>query len=89
MSAIKKGDLVMIKAGPNKRHCTFAGQIATTVEPFDLLGLKTWSLSPTTFDLDFREIVWPEKYLKKIDPPSTGEYDRVPVRKKQPKEVTA
>lgn len=28
-------------------------------------------------------------WLRKIDPPSTGEYDGVPVRKTEPKEVMA
>lgn len=36
---------------------------------------------------EFGEISWATHRLKKIDPPSTGEYDRVPVRKTEPAEV--
>lgn len=90
MSAIKKGDLVIVARGmtccgtptgtegtifvvtrftnANPQKCLSCGAI-TSIAGATGDGVKQ------PYDID---------RLKKIDPPATGEYDRVPVRMKEP-----
>lgn len=91
MSEIKKGDLVM-----QVRATTCCGDASGVGSVFVVtwLGVATGQCnhcgditaedSASTVE---SEDATPLHLLKKIDPPSTGEYDRVPVRKTEPAEV--
>lgn len=78
---IRKGDLVMIKDGPVANHRRYAGHYVTAKKLHQEFCGKCWAVEPASLDNLGREIVWPERYLRKIDPPATGEYDGVSVRK--------
>ena len=85
---IKKGDLVMTLACNNPLHNQYAGLFFTVENP-SYWRADTWRLEPAIYSLDGDRLCWASCDLKKIDPPATGEYDRVPVRKAQPKKVPA
>lgn len=87
MSEIKKGDLVIcLWASENEAAQKYVGHIAIAVDVYPCPDALCFYLDPPTRYLG-RDIVWAAQHLKKIDPPSTGEYDRVPVRKTEPVEV--
>jgi hypothetical protein len=83
MSEIKKGDLVMCLWAQNKAAQEFFGHIAKTTDEYSYRGATCFFLDPPTI-CEGKTIVWFTEHLKKIDPPATGEYDGVPVRKTEP-----
>lgn len=81
--SIKKGDLVILINATNSDCFPFLGQIRTVAQRCPKYK-NSWELDPPTVCSDGWLISWDEIHLQKIDPPATGEYDRVPVRKTQP-----
>jgi len=85
---IKRGDLVVCLIGDNPISQEHAGKIATVIGPSRDWG-DHWVLNPPMISSNGEEMDWATKNLKKIDPPATGEYDRVPVRRKLPRKEVA
>lgn len=86
---IKKGDLVMCLWAPkNVVAQKYVGYIAKAADICPHPNELYFYLDPPT-RYRGRDLVWAVQHLKKIDPPATGEYDRAPVRKAQPKKVPA
>lgn len=90
---IKKGDLVMqVKPTPCCGNADNIGDvfvvtwIGVAIGRCHSCGDRTPENAASTVEDDSAV---PLSMLKKIDPPATGEYDRVPVRKAQPKKVPA
>lgn len=86
--SIKKGDLVMVVSG--KPCCGFSGSFGNT---FTVSYLKDVSgecpdcgakKTITMALADTHRYGYDTRRLKKIDPPSTGELDGVPLRLKEP-----
>lgn len=84
MSEIKQGDLVVAVRGYPK--CGNCAGFVFTVFDFDNIGSRCrcgwqsdreWRIA--TYGDGERGV--PVTWLKKLDPPATGEYDGVPVRK--------
>lgn len=88
---IKKGDLVMVARG----QLCCGGTGASTGKIFRVSRLTRANLQcahcasfkPGVFAVISAAGAYDIARLKKIDPPATGEYDRVPVRKTQPRKV--
>jgi hypothetical protein len=87
---IKKGDLVMVVSGcPDCGYRAGAVFTVVQVKPPKLPGYRCFKCnwSKVTNELgassNGKDLI-PLSWLKKIDPPSTGELDRVPVRMKEP-----
>lgn len=87
---IKKGDLVMVvgvtKCCGSSRN---AGIVGRVTDVYRARKSQCWCghITEETLALLDNEKRGVAYRLKKIDPPATGEYDRVPVRKTEPMEV--
>lgn len=96
---IKKGDLVMIVSpfcACEKSHKTVgrvfsAAYVAQSVCRCSVCGQRQAGTVVATGKRNKkgRRVGYMRAQLIKIDPPATGEYDGVPVRKSQPSKVSA
>lgn len=95
---IKRGDLVMVVA-PSECESTMsigyvfvAGELYSGVSaPCENCG-NVHLMTNAIFDSGITRVpghVYAQSRLRRIDPPATGEYDGVPVRKLQPTKETA
>ena len=97
---IKKGDLVMVVL-PALCGCGLAHKKVGTVFSVAYVANARWRCFHCGFEYTGglaatgtrnergKKVGYPLSRLKKIDPPATGEYDGVPVRKSQPRKVPA
>lgn len=97
---IKKGDLVMVMR-PALCGCGIAHRKVGAVFSVVYVTRASWRCFSCGFEYHGtlvatggrnkrgKRVGYPQLCVKKIDPPSTGEYDGVPVRKQQPRKEPA